>query len=66
MPAASGAVAAGAIADRMIGPKENQKLAIVMVKLNTPILAKIPYLIIIQYYRLTVPSVSRENVYFFT
>ncbi|KMZ63817.1 6-phosphofructo-2-kinase [Zostera marina] len=33
MPAASGAVAAGAIADRMIGPKENQKLAIVMVGL---------------------------------
>lgn len=41
MPSASGAVAAGAVADRMIGPKENQKLAIVMVKF--------PCLMIIQY-----------------
>lgn len=31
MPAAAGAVAAAAIADQMLGPKEDRKLAIVLV-----------------------------------
>lgn len=31
MPAAAGAVAAGAVADQMLGPKEDRHLAIVLV-----------------------------------
>ena len=33
MPAAEGAVAAAAVADQMYGPKEDRKLAIVLVNL---------------------------------
>lgn len=33
MPAASGAVAAAAVADKMLGPKEDRRLAIVLVNI---------------------------------
>lgn len=36
MPAAAGAVAAAAVADQMLGPKEDRHLAIVLVLSETP------------------------------
>lgn len=36
MPAAAGAVAAAAVADQMLGPKEDRNLAIVLVLFSSP------------------------------
>lgn len=40
MPAAAGAVAAAAVADQMLGPKEDRKLAIVLVLIFIELLSK--------------------------
>ena len=53
MPAASGAVAAAAVADKMLGPKEDRRLAIVLVSKTYSLLKKIIFFL-------------HNNIYFLT